>query len=123
VATHECDASDEIKNAYVNATKDDIVIIESPVGMPGRAIRNQFLDDVADGRNKPFKCPFHCIITCNMKNAPYCIANALCNATEGKLAEGFAFAGENVWRVDKILHVSELMQSLQDEYAEAEKKH
>lgn len=121
VATHECDASDEIKNAFVNAKKEDIVIIESPVGMPGRAIRNQFLDDVAGGLKKPFKCPFHCIITCNMKNAPYCIANALCNATEGKLAEGFAFAGQNVWRVDKILHVSELMQSLQDEYAEAKK--
>jgi len=122
VATHECDASDEIKNAYVNATKDDIVIIESPVGMPGRAIRNQFLDDVASGHKKPFKCPFHCIATCNMKSAPYCIANALCNATEGKLAEGFAFAGQNVWRVDKIVHVSELMQSLQDEYAEATKE-
>ena len=122
VATYECDASDEIKTAYVNAKKEDIVIIDSPVGMPGRAIRNQFLDDVASGHKKPFKCPFHCIITCNMKSAPYCIANALCNATEGKLAEGFAFAGQNVWRVDKIIHVSELMQSLQGEYAEAEKK-
>jgi NAD(P)H-dependent flavin oxidoreductase YrpB (nitropropane dioxygenase family) len=121
VATHECDASEEIKNAFVNAKKENIVIIESPVGMPGRAIRNQFLDDVACGHKKPFKCPFHCIITCNMKNAPYCIANALCNATEGKLAQGFAFAGQNVWRVDNIVHVSELMQSLQDEYDEAEK--
>ncbi len=121
VATYECDASDEIKNAYVHAKKEDIVIIESPVGMPGRAIRNQFIDDVATGGKKPFKCPFHCIITCNMKNAPYCIANALCNATEGKLAEGFAFAGQNVWRVDRILHVSELIQSLQNEYAEAKK--
>lgn len=122
VTTHECDASDEIKNAFVNAKKEDIVIIESPVGMPGRAIRNQFLDDVASGQKKPFKCPFHCIITCNVKDAPYCIANALRNATEGKLSEGFVFAGQNVWRVDKIVHVSELMQSLQDEYAEAEKK-
>ena len=121
VATYECDATDEMKNAYINARKEDIIIIESPVGMPGRAIRNQFLDDVASGHNKPFKCPFHCIITCNFKTAPYCIAKALCNATEGKLSEGFAFAGQNVWRVDKIVHVSELIQSLEDEYDEAEK--
>jgi nitronate monooxygenase len=122
VATHECDASGEFKNAYIKANKEDIIIIESPVGMPGRAIRNQFLDDVASGHKKPFKCPFHCIITCDFKKAPYCIAKALCNATEGNLSEGFAFAGQNVWRVDKIVHVRELIQSLEDEYDEAEKE-
>jgi nitronate monooxygenase len=121
VATYECDASDEMKNAYIKARKEDIIIIESPVGMPGRAIRNQFLDDVASGHKKPFKCPFHCIITCNFKTAPYCIAKALCNATEGNLSEGFAFAGQNVWRIDKIVHVSDLIQSLKDEYDKAEK--
>jgi len=121
VATHECDASDEMKSAYIKAKKEDIIIIESPVGMPGRAIRNQFLDDVASGHKKPFKCPFHCIITCNFKTAPYCIAKALCNATEGNLSEGFAFAGQNVWRVDKIVHVSDLIRSLENEYNEAEK--
>ncbi len=122
VATYECDASDEFKNAYIKANKEDVIIIESPVGMPGRAIRNQFLDDVASGYKKPFKCPFHCIITCNFKETPYCIAKALCNATEGNLSEGFAFAGQNVWRVNKIVHVSELIQSLKDEYDEAKKK-
>jgi NAD(P)H-dependent flavin oxidoreductase YrpB (nitropropane dioxygenase family) len=122
VATYECDASDEIKYAYIKASKEDIIIIDSPVGMPGRAIRNPFIDDVASGHKKPFKCPFHCIITCNIKTAPYCIAKALCNANEGNLSEGFAFAGENVWRIDKIVHVNELIQSLEDEYDEAEKK-
>ncbi len=106
---------------HLKNIEEDIIIIESPVGMPGRAIRNKFLDDVASGHKKPFKCPFHCIITCDFKEAPYCIAKALCNATEGKLSEGFVFAGQNAWRVNKIVHVSELMQSFEDEYDEVEK--
>lgn len=122
VATYECDASDEIKNAYIKASKEDIIIIDSPVGMPGRAIRDPFLDEVSSGHKKPFNCPFHCIITCDFKTAPYCIAKALCNATEGNLSEGFAFAGQNVWRIDKIVHVSELIKSLENEYNEAEEK-
>ncbi len=119
VGTYECDASDEFKQAYLNADKGDIVIIDSPVGMPGRAIRNQYLEDVNAGQKKPFKCPFHCIITCNVKDAPYCIAKALCNAKEGNLTDGFAFAGENVYRVNEIVHVKDLIDSLIAEYEEA----
>lgn len=122
VATVECDASDEFKQAYLKATKEDVVIIESPVGMPGRAIRDQFLDDVVAGDKKPFKCPYHCIITCNVKDAPYCIAKALANAKEGKLSEGFAFAGENVYRVNEIVTVKELIHTLGQEYEAAEVK-
>jgi nitronate monooxygenase len=119
VATYECDASDEFKQAYLNSGKEDLLIIESPVGMPRRAIRNQFLTDVEYGEKKPFKCPFHCIITCNVKDAPYCIAEALCNAKDGKISDGFAFAGENVYRIDKILHVKDLINSLIEEYNSA----
>jgi nitronate monooxygenase len=122
VATNECDASEEFKQAYLNATKEDVVIIESPVGMPGRAIRDQFVDDVVAGAKKPFKCPYHCIITCNVKDAPYCIAKALANAKEGKLADGFAFAGENVYRVNEIVPVKELINSLSKEYDAAAAK-
>ena len=122
VATHECDASDEFKQAFINAKEEDIVIIDSPVGMPGRAIKNKFLDDVKAGQRKPFKCPFHCIITCNVKDAPYCIAEALCNSKIGKLNDGFAFAGANVYRVNEIVHVDELINTLSAEYDEAEKK-
>lgn len=119
VGTYECDASDEFKQAYLNSKPDDIIIIDSPVGMPGRAIRNQFLTDVEHGQKKPFKCPFHCIITCNVKDAPYCIAEALCNAKEGNLSDGFAFAGGNVFRVDKIVHVKDMIDTLIAEYEEA----
>ena len=117
-ATVESDASDEFKQAYVRSSKDDIVIIDSPVGLPGRAIRNQFTDDVALGLKKPFVCPFKCLRNCDPQTAPYCIAKALVKAMQGDMAQGFAFAGANAWRVDRILTVQELMTSLVDEFNE-----
>ncbi len=119
VTTEECDASIAFKNTYINAKKDDIAIIKSPVGMPGRAIRNTFTEDISRGANKPFKCPYHCIITCDYKNSPYCIALALTNAQKGKLESGFAFAGENAYKADRIVSVKELMATLQQEYKTA----
>ncbi len=118
-ATVESDASDEFKRAYVRSSKDDIVIIDSPVGLPGRAIRNQFTDDVARGLKKPFVCPFRCLTNCDPQTAPYCIARALVKAMQGDMAHGFAFAGANAWRVDRILTVKELMTTLVDEFSES----
>lgn len=120
VTTHECNASIEFKQAYIDADEDDIVVINSPVGMPGRAIRNKFLDDVGEGKKKPFKCPYHCIKTCDYKKSPYCIFFALVNAQRGKLERGFAFAGVNAYRATEIISVKELMASLVEEYGEAE---
>ncbi len=80
VATHECDADERFKQAYVESKKEDMVIIKSPVGLPGRAVNNKFLDDVAQGKKKPFKCTYHCIKTCDYQKSPYCIAFALLNA-------------------------------------------
>lgn len=119
VATHECDASLEFKQSYINCKKDDITIIESPVGLPGRAIRNQFLDEVAEGVRKPFKCPWKCLKTCDYREAPYCIAKALTNAQKGKLEEGFTFAGANAYKVKEIVSVKELFAALEQEYSEA----
>lgn len=65
VTTDECDASIEFKNTYINARKEDIGIIKSPVGLPGRAIINKFIDDIQSGEKKPFSCPYHCISTCD----------------------------------------------------------
>ncbi|MGB4586062.1 MAG: nitronate monooxygenase, partial [Rectinemataceae bacterium] len=112
VATEECDASPAFKAAYVAAGQGDLEIIKSPVGMPGRAIRNKFLDDVAAGMKKPFTCPYHCIVTCDIEKAPYCISLALLNAQRGRLDHGFAFAGANAWRTEKIGTVQELMDEL-----------
>jgi len=119
VATHECDASLRFKQAYIEARKEDIVIIKSPVGLPGRAIRNAFLEAVERGERQPFTCPYHCIRTCDFRKSPYCIAMALTNAQRGNLEEGFAFAGANAWRVRKIVSVQELIQTLVEEYQEA----
>ena len=120
VATHECDVDVAFKQMYINARQDDIVIIKSPLGMPGRAIRNKYLDDVEAGIKKPFKCPYHCISMCDYKNSPYCIANALTSAQKGKFRNGFAFCGANAYRITEIVSVKELIFELMAEYAETE---
>ncbi|MCX6164747.1 MAG: nitronate monooxygenase family protein, partial [Ignavibacteriae bacterium] len=120
VSTYECDASMEFKQTYIDSTEEDIVIIKSPVGMPGRAIKNKFIEAVENGKKHPFKCPYHCIKTCDYTNTPYCIAFALANAYKGNLEHGFAFAGENAYRVKGIISVKELMETLVKEYKEAE---
>ena len=116
VATYECDADIEFKKEFIRSKKEDIVIIESPVGMPGRAINNKFLKDVTKGIKKPFKCEWKCLKTCDFKNTLYCIAQALTKAKIGKLTEGFSFAGANAYRIDKIISVKELMHTLVSEY-------
>ena len=116
VTTFECDASEAFKQTYVVAEEKDMVIIKSPVGMPGRAIRNQFTDDVERGIKQPYKCSFHCIITCDIENSPYCIAHALLSARRGNFKHGFAFAGANAWRATDIVSVKELVATLREEY-------
>lgn len=115
VATEECDADERFKQAYVNATEEDIAIIKSPVGMPGRAIKNRFIEALEESKRN-FKCIFHCISTCNPEKSPYCIASALLNAMKGNLDRGFAFSGANVFRVNGITTVKDLMGSLQREF-------
>lgn len=117
VATEECDASPAFKQSYIDARPEDIELIQSPVGMPGRAIRNTFLDQVKEGLKRPKACPFNCIKTCNYKVSPYCIMLALYNAFRGRLDQGYAFCGSNAWRTERIVSVKELMQTLKEEFA------
>jgi len=119
VATHECDASPAFKQAYVDAKKEDLVVIQSPVGMPGRALKNSFIDAVSAGIKKPFHCVYHCVKSCRPDKSPYCIALALAAAKKGLLKNGFAFAGANAYLVDKIVSVKELIDTLKSEYLEA----
>lgn len=109
VTTKECDASDAYKQAYIKAKKEDIVIVKSPVGMPGRAIHNTFLDKVNAGERFMRGCR-QCIITCKPDTAPYCITEALINAVEGRLDEGLIFCGSNAYRADKIETVANIME-------------
>lgn len=123
VATHECDASAEFKESYVNCRESDLAIIHSPVGLPGRVVRNDFVDQLMLGNKKPFKCSWHCLTSCDFRKAPYCIAQALHNAAQGRMTEGFAFAGSNAYRTDRIQHVSEVISELVDDYqAELDKR-
>lgn len=116
VTTYECDASDEFKQSYLGLKKDDIGIIKSPVGLPGRAIKNSFLEQVESGKKIPFSCPWKCLKTCDYQKSPYCIAVALLNAKLGNLKNGFAFAGVNAYLSDKIVSVHDLIESLKQEY-------
>ncbi|MEZ5195747.1 MAG: nitronate monooxygenase [Bacteroidales bacterium] len=112
VTTHECDASIEYKQSYLAASKEDIAIIESPVGLPGRVVKNKFVQQIIDGETKPFKCPWKCLSGCNYKEAPYCIAKALYNSATGNMDEGFAFAGANAYMATEINHVSDVIDEL-----------
>lgn len=111
VATEECDAHINFKNAYINAKKNDIKIIKSPVGMPGRALNNKFISNITSGKYKPKKC-YNCIITCNPATTPYCITEALIRSVKGDIDNGLVFCGENAYKLDKIITVKELLAEL-----------
>ncbi len=111
VVTEECDASKEYKEAYLAAGKEDVHIVISPVGMPGRAIMNPFLKTVGQGRIAVKKC-FNCLEHCNPKDTPYCITKALINAVEGNLEEGLIFCGENVHRLKEMTTVKAIFEEL-----------
>ena len=111
VATEECDASDAYKNAYINAKKKDIQIIQSPVGMLGRALRNEFIKELEIARKPITKC-YNCLEKCEPRSVPYCITKALIDAVRGDVENGLVFCGENVDRIQKMTTVHELMQEL-----------
>ena len=119
VTTQECDASMEFKQTYIDAAKSDMEIIQSPVGMPGRAVKNNFIEKVKQGLKVPIKCPFHCIKTCNVTNSPYCIITALYNAYKGNMKSGYAFAGSNAYLATKISTVKEIFSELLEEFKTA----
>ena len=123
VPTDECDASDAFKQVYVNGSDKDMLIIQSPVGMPGRAFDGEFIRSVNEGREKPKACPYHCIKTCDYTKSPYCIIKALYNAAKGNMKKGYAFAGANAYLADKIISVKEVIGRLKSEFDTAELKH
>ncbi|MFZ5941754.1 MAG: NAD(P)H-dependent flavin oxidoreductase [Bacteroidota bacterium] len=119
VTTTECDASEAFKMSYINAEEEDLEIITSPVGMPGRAIRNKFLDKVKLGQKQPINCPYKCIRTCEVSTSPYCIITALYNAYRGNLNSGYAFAGANAFLSRKIISVKQTFEELKREFLKA----
>jgi nitronate monooxygenase len=112
VCTEECDVAPEFKQAYIQAKEEDIIIIKSPVGLPGRAIRNPFLISLEKGYKEKINCPYRCLSTCNIAEARYCIALALINAFLGDMDKALIFCGQNAHRLHKIVTVKELMAEL-----------
>lgn len=111
IATEECDADIRYKEAFINSNKEDIGIIKSPVGMPGRAIKNDFIKQTEKERIAPKKC-YRCIKKCDPKVTPYCISTALIQAVKGNLDEALIFTGSNGYRIEKIVTVKELINEL-----------
>ncbi len=119
VPTNECDASDKFKETYINCKKDDITILKSPVGLPGRAISNGFVEKISSGKTEPVKCYWKCLKSCDSKNVPYCIAQALYNAANGDMENGFAFAGSKAYLTKSIQPVKQVVLDLKIEYYKA----
>lgn len=111
VVTEECDAHDNYKQAYIHARPSDIKIVISPVGMPGRAIWNPFLEKVKEGKQSIDKC-WQCLEKCNPKETPYCISRALINAVQGDLNNGLIFCGAETGRITEMTTVPKLMAEL-----------
>lgn len=117
VTTKECDAASEYKEAYVKAKKEDICIVKSPVGMPGRAIHNAFLEKVERGEKKLCKC-HKCLHRCNPGEIPYCITDALIQAAEGNVEDALIFCGANAWKISEIQTVSQVVRELFPDFPE-----
>lgn len=109
VLSKECEVSDKFKQTYLNASKDDIVLFPSPVGLPGRAINNEFMQSILDDSVEFFKCTYQCMKKCSMR---FCIIQSLINAQQGDVEHGVVFAGENFYKFRDILPVKEIMDNL-----------
>ena len=114
VCTEECDTSRAFKQTYVDATEEDIVIVKSPVGLPGRAVRNRFLKDLEKVDKLDIRCRYHCLSVCKVAEAKFCIAQALVNAYLGDIDHGLVFCGQNAHRIDRIVPVADLIAELMD---------
>lgn len=111
VATVECDADESFKTAYINCHKEDITIIKSPVGMPGRAIHNVFIDKIENCKEKITHCS-KCLKCCNPSSAPYCITKALIKSVKGDVENGLVFCGSNADKIKGITTVRNIITEL-----------
>lgn len=114
VLSDECSVADEYKQMYLNAREEDIVIIKSPVGLPGRAIRNRFTDLLQKNADTPKAECSHCLKQCSHL---YCIKTALLNARNGNIDKGLVFSGQNVFKIKDILPVEQIFRNILNEYA------
>lgn len=112
VATEECDAHINFKQAYIDAKEEDIQLVKSPVGLPGRAITNNFTKMLEEKGNLPVTKCYRCLKGCNPKDTPYCITDALVSAVNGDIENGLLFVGANGHRINEMTTVHKLMNQL-----------
>ena len=116
IATEECDAAKEFKDAVINCKKEDIAIVKSPTGFPGRGIMNKFMKRVEErGKNISISSCFDCLSLCNPSDTPYCISGALIEAVKGNIDNGLVFVGSNAYRVNEMTTVHDLINELVSE--------
>ena len=120
VTTNECDVSEKFKQNYISCSPQDITIIDSPVGLPGRVITNDFVKEIQLGKQKPINCSWKCLKTCDYKKSQFCIAEALFNAAKGDFTHGFSFAGTKAYLAEKIISVKETFNQIKNEYSQAQ---
>ena len=112
MTTEECDADIRYKETYVRAEKEDVAIVKSPVGMPGRAIVNSFMKKIMSGeRIAPVRCR-GCLNGCNPAKIPYCITEALIHAAKGEVEDALLFCGAYAYKASRIETVKEVIDSL-----------
>lgn len=106
VLSKECSVSQEFKDAFLKAKEEDIVLVSSPVGMPGRAVKTPFVEKMLKGEDiSAEKCRFKCLKKCNYK---YCISERLTAALKGDIENGLVFSGANTFKMNEILSVQEI---------------
>jgi len=116
VTTTECDVSEKFKQVYIDSSEEDITVISSPVGLPARVIKNDFVEQIQQGMKKPINCPWKCLKTCDYKKVQFCIADAMFSAAIGEFSNGFAFAGTKSHLANKIITVKETFEQIKFEY-------
>ena len=115
-ASVESNGSEEFKKVYLRANeKEDFILVHSPVGLPGQAIRTPFSERILlDKAPKPTTCD-HCLKKCSHK---YCIIRALTRAQQGDVETGLVFSGSRMREIHDILTVKEIFAYLKREVDE-----
>lgn len=114
VCTRECDASDAFKQMYLDCRREDIGLMMSPAGLPGRAILKNFDKIRQRDVNLNVRCPSGCLKRCAYKTSQerFCIVHALDRAQRGDVETGLVFCGTNAWKANRIGTVQEIFDEL-----------
>ena len=113
ICTEESGMERSGQQVYIDATNDDIIVIQSPVGLPVRVLRTPLVDRVLAGKHEVFSCPYKCLATCDMKKVPFCIAQALLASRAGDVENGLFMTGANVEAIQDVIPVKEFFKSLE----------